>query len=110
MANTAGNALSILFTNNNRNKTANTESIKCIIEDQTFSPSYDSAPFPSLSRLQVVSLSPSSSVSPVELDGGGEGVEAKSYDGEKAWSYINHSILSDQISHLCCLISLFQML
>jgi hypothetical protein len=38
-------------------------------------------------------------VSPAELTGGGGGGErvgdgAKSYDGEKSWSSINHSILS----------------
>jgi hypothetical protein len=51
-----------------------------------------------LSRQQVVSLSQSSIVSPVELsDGrGGEGVgEEQNYTkGEKAWSSINHSIFS----------------
>ncbi len=39
--------------------------------------------------------SQSSYVSPVELtEGGGGGGGAGSYDGEKAWSSINHSILS----------------
>jgi hypothetical protein len=68
----------------------NRESIKWFIEDQTFSPLYDSAPLPSPSnphppsRQQVVSLSQSSYVSPPELTdwrrmGGG----AKSYDDEK---------------------------
>ncbi len=42
----------------------------------------------------------------MERGGGG-----KSYDGEKAWSYINHSILFDQISHFVLFnISLIQML
>ncbi len=45
----------------------------------------------SLSRQQVVSLSQSSCVSPVELTEGGG---AKSYDREKARSSINHSIVS----------------
>jgi hypothetical protein len=46
---------------------------------------------PPLSRQQVVSLSQSSCLT----QGGGEGVEgAKSYDREKAWSSIKHSILS----------------
>jgi hypothetical protein len=30
----------------------------------------------------------------------GRGGEAKSYDGEKAWSSINHSILPDTATHL----------
>ncbi len=56
-----------------------------------------------LSRQQVVYLSHSSCVSPVEGEGRGE---AKSYDGEKAWSSINHSLLvctpnpSAPLSHL----------
>ncbi len=53
----------------------------------------------SLFLQQVVSLSQSSCVPPVELIptgevGGGGGRGAKSYDGEKAWSSVNHSILS----------------
>jgi hypothetical protein len=51
-----------------------------------------------LSRQQVVSLSQSTCVSPVELTdgkrGGGGGQGAKSFESEKAWPYINHSILS----------------
>jgi hypothetical protein len=48
-----------------------------------------------------VSLYQSSCVSPVELtDGRGGG--AKSYDGEKAWSSINHPILSDVGYGLWC--------
>jgi hypothetical protein len=51
-----------------------------------------------LSQQQVVSLSKSSGVSPVELSGGrgGEevGEEPNPYDIEKAWSSVNHSILS----------------
>ncbi len=52
-----------------------------------------------LSRQQVVSLSLSSCVSPVNLTdwreiGGFGGGGAKSYEGEKVWSSINHSILS----------------
>jgi hypothetical protein len=75
------------------------ESREWYIEDQAFSLSYDLTP-PPLSRQQVVSLSQSPCVSRVELltwigeldgDGGGG---AKSYVGEKAWSSINHSILS----------------
>jgi hypothetical protein len=64
-------------------------------------PSYDLAPPPSplhFSRQEVVSLSQSSCVSPIELtDGkGGEGVGGtKSYDGLKAWFFGNNSILSD---------------
>jgi hypothetical protein len=54
-------------------------------------------PPPPVSREQVVSLSQSSSVSPVELTiagGGGGGSGAKAYDRAKAWSSINHTILS----------------
>jgi len=51
-----------------------------------------------LSRQQVVSLSQSSLVSAVELTyvRRGEGLwqEPKSYDGDKAGSSINHSVLS----------------
>jgi hypothetical protein len=51
-----------------------------------------------LSRQQVVSLSQSSCASPVELTdgrrgGGGGWGGAKSYDGEQAWSSVNHSML-----------------
>jgi hypothetical protein len=42
----------------------------------------------------VVSLSQSSCVSPVELTNGRGGRGAKTYDDEKAWPSINHSILS----------------
>jgi hypothetical protein len=51
---------------------------------------------PFFSRQQVVSLSQSSCVSPVELAEGGEReLGAKSYDREKAWLSRNHSILSE---------------
>jgi hypothetical protein len=54
-----------------------------------------------LSRQQVFSLSQSSCVSSVELTderGGEQGWEGtKSRDGEKAWSSINHTILSDTL-------------
>jgi hypothetical protein len=52
-----------------------------------------------LSPQQIVSLSPSSYVSPVQLTvvrgGGGRGDRrgAESYDPQKAWPSINHSIL-----------------
>ncbi len=60
---------------------------------------FGSSPHPvPLFHQQVVSLSQSSCVSPVELtDGRGRGMVggwAKSYDGEKAWSSINQLILS----------------
>ncbi len=55
-----------------------------------------------LSHQQVVSLSQSSCVSPVDLRVGGG---AESNNGEKAWSFINHSILSGRTwicnSHAC---------
>ncbi len=72
------------------------ESIKGFIEDQAFSPSYDLAPA-SPSHVSTVSLSQSSCVSPVELSdgrGGGGSGRSQSYDRQKAWSSINHSILS----------------
>jgi hypothetical protein len=43
----------------------------------------------SLSRQQLVSLSQSSSVSPVVLTAGGGGRGADSYDREKTWPSIN---------------------
>jgi hypothetical protein len=54
------------------------------------------APPPPISRRQVVSLSQSSCVSPVELTDGGGGVGGvpNAYDNEKAWTSKNHSILS----------------
>jgi hypothetical protein len=66
------------------------------IEDQAFSPSYDLAPPLLRPPPQLVSLR-----APVELtDGRGVGVGggAKSYVSEKAWSSINHSILSVPLS------------
>jgi hypothetical protein len=52
-----------------------------------------------LSRQQGVSLSQSSCVSPVASlltgEGGGSGGGVKAYNGEKAWSFYNHSILSE---------------
>ncbi len=58
-------------------------------------------PLPTLQSASCLSFS----VSPVELtdgrwgegDGGKGGGGAKSYDSEKASSYINHSILSDKL-------------
>ncbi len=77
------------------------ESIEGLMDDQAFSPSYDLVPPPPLlSGQKIVCLSQSSCVSPVimltEKEGGGEvfgGGGAKLYDGEKAWSTMNHSIL-----------------
>jgi hypothetical protein len=65
------------------------------IEGRSFLPSYELAP-PPPPPPSAISLFVSFPVSPVELnDGwkGGGGVGAKSYDGEKAWSLINLSIL-----------------
>jgi hypothetical protein len=53
---------------------------------------FSPTPFPLLSSQQDVSLSQSPCVLPVELS---YGSGAKSYDREKAWPSINHSILSD---------------
>ncbi len=50
-----------------------------------------------LSRQQVVFLSQYSCVSPMNLTdgkGGGGGGGAKPYDGERAWSSINYTLLS----------------
>ncbi len=69
------------------------ESIEWLIEEQAFSPSYDFSPPTPRSRQQVVPLSQSSCVSPVNLtEWGGGGRGAKLYGREKAWSSINHSI------------------
>ncbi len=79
------------------------ESIKLFIEDHAFLWSYDSVPRPPPflpSSQQLVSLSPSSCVSSVELTNGRWGEEvglgrgAKSYDRNTAWPSINHSMLS----------------
>ncbi len=75
------------------------ESVEYFVEDLAFSPSYQLAPSPPPPPYQpVVSFSQSSCVSQAELTkrkGRGEGWGgAKSYDGGKAWSSINHSILS----------------
>jgi hypothetical protein len=62
-------------------------------------PSYDLAPLPPLvpiSRQQIVSLTKSSFVLRPERGWGEGGRGAKSYDGEKAWSSVNHSILSEE--------------
>jgi hypothetical protein len=77
----------------------NPENIEGFTEDQAFSPSKDLAPPrppPPLARQQVVFLSQSFCGSPVELTDGREGVSGggvETYDGEKTWSSINHSIL-----------------
>jgi hypothetical protein len=65
-----------------------------IIEDQAMIRLFAHSPH---SRQQVVSLSQSSCVSPVELTDGKEGCGhvVKSYYRDKAWSSINHSLLSD---------------
>ncbi len=76
------------------------QSIEWFLEDKAFLLSYDLDPpfYPVPLPRQQVSLSPSVSDPPVELtvargaEGGRNG--AKSYDCEKAWSSINHSILS----------------
>ncbi len=58
------------------------------------------SPPPPLFRQQVVCLSESSCVSPVQLSdvgGGRNGGGARSYDGEKALSSINHSVVCSTI-------------
>jgi hypothetical protein len=76
------------------------ESIANFREHQAFLRSYDLAPPHPLSpsRPQGVSLSQSSCVSLVELSDWIMGGGGLPYDGEKAWSSINHSILSCQKS------------
>ncbi len=71
------------------------------IEDQAFLRLYDSAPFPPpstpLPPAGCLSFSVFLRDSPVELtdvEGVGDWRGAKSYDREKDWSSINHSILS----------------
>ncbi len=75
---------------------------ECFIEDQAFSTSYDLAPGPPLTpryRQQIVSLSPSSCLSPVELTYG-RGVKGVSEEPnhtilESLLISIKHSMLSD---------------
>ncbi len=76
------------------------ESIERFLENQAFLRLYDSAPRPPPSPISKLSLflSQSFCMSPVELTlwgGGGGGHGAKSNDREKAWSSINHSMLSE---------------
>jgi hypothetical protein len=67
--------------------------LNCFIEDQAFSPPYDLASHPSPSSISKLPLFLSFPVfrcsSLLKEDGAGV-----TYDGEKAWSSINHSILS----------------
>jgi hypothetical protein len=78
------------------------ESIEWFIEDQAFLLSYDSAPRPSpypsspASKLSIFLSLPVCRRSVLYWRGGGgagDGRGAKSYDREKAWPSINHSIL-----------------
>jgi hypothetical protein len=76
------------------------ESFEWFIEDQSSSPSYDLAPLPPpppspVSKLYLFLSLPMSRWSSLHhrQDGGGGG-GAKSYDGKKVWSYINHSVHS----------------
>ncbi len=71
-------------------------------EDQTFSLSYDLAPPSTPSHLSPVSKLDRRHTGRLRKrdnlltgEGGWGGGGAKSYDGEKAWSSINHSKLSD---------------
>ncbi len=68
-----------------------------LIEDQAFSRSYDLAPpSPLPFRQKVIFFSKSSFVPLVVLTDGKEGGGGgpNSYDGEQAWSSINHSVFS----------------
>jgi hypothetical protein len=66
-------------------------SIECFIEDQAFLRSAPRHPPPPLFHQQVVPLSQSSCVSPVEITDGREGGRgAKSSVREKAWPSINY--------------------
>ncbi len=78
----------------------NPESIELFVEDQAFSPSYDwvlphllPPPFSKLSLFLSLHVSIGEIT---DRKGGREGGGANSYDREKAWSSINHSILSGQ--------------
>jgi hypothetical protein len=61
------------------------ESMEWFIEDLAFSPSYDLAP-PVCRRSSLLTR---------KRRGWGSRGGSKSYDGEKVWSSINHSILSE---------------
>ncbi len=75
---------------------------KWFIKDQTFLPSYDLAPLPPIapSPVSKVSLFLSLSVCRAYWQkggtGGGSRGRSESYEREKSWSSINHSILSAQ--------------
>jgi hypothetical protein len=73
------------------------DNIELFMEDQAFSLSYELAPNPPpplLFRQEIVPLSQSTCVSPVELtDKGGGGRGAKSYGSDKVWSSLNNFIL-----------------
>ncbi len=77
------------------------ESFECLKEDQAFSSLYDLAPHPHPpSPLLFASCLPFSVFLCIAACraywqewGGGGGGGARSFDGEKAWSAINHSIL-----------------
>ena len=73
------------------------ETIELFIEDQALSPSYDLAPPPPRRPPSVNSSRPATHRKTERdnllADGrSGRGEGAKSYEGEKAWSCINHSI------------------
>jgi hypothetical protein len=76
-----------------------TESIKLSLEDQAFSPTNDLAPRPPLPPPPVSKLDRRNTgrlrkiIKLLTGEGGGDGGGAKSYDGEKVYSSINHSIL-----------------
>ncbi len=64
------------------------------IEDQAFLRSYDSVPRPPPPHPRPTTHWKSENERGNHADGKGEGRGAKSYDRKKAWSSINHSILS----------------
>ncbi len=75
------------------------DSTELFIEDQGFSPPYKFGSFPPPLPAHLITSVSSTSVTHSKnesqlADGIGDGGGAKAYDGEKAWSSINHSILS----------------
>ncbi len=79
------------------------ESIKGFLEDQAISPLFDLAPHPSprprfpvskLDRRNTGRYEKERQLADGRLGAGGGGGGARSYADEKAWSSVNHSILS----------------
>jgi hypothetical protein len=81
-------------------KNYTSDNIEWFIEDQAFLRSYDSAPCPPPPNCSIPSASCLSfsiflciTGRAVRLPAGGGGRTPKSYDSEKAWPSLNHSVL-----------------